>query len=731
MKVNKFLGLGVFLAFVLVFSLNFSGCSDGSSSMNEGETEDVGSNIMKANLNIVSYPTIKFAAGTAFSSTGIQVKVTYTNGKVKSVTEKQLALSVEGLSIEELNNMPPGRYKVTVRYTEGSRSATATYNIYVGGEIWSSEAALTRLDYEVQKPLTYGVGSSSVSQDIIVMGYNGDGIRFFFDEALPPPYTIKVGDKEPGNPVFTKEDFVQTYYDLHLTMTANPEINNNAGPYTGGDSYENKDKVGVYPIILIDNTENRKVGLTTEEATYYLLPETPAFYREGTSYKKVILVGRNGGGTMDTDPLADPDGDPDDQCVWVLNDTAAAYNTTNDAQYFANYVLTPEHIAEGAVFYRSTKAKALNTAEQLNGIKTNTSGHFFMTTDIDLEAISWGTGVSGFAGRLYGNNKTISNLKLMQKSGDTGMFNTFADTGVVVQDFTLQVTTPTPVTISGVRFGGLVGGLMNMSKPVVFRNINVEGTLMIASLTGNHGIVGALIGEAGWDKDILIENCVSNLDVWVNAAASNAADAYADTHFGGLVGKFFSSVAVVRNSASTGNVIVGGVGGNRWVGAGGLIGAIDRKEGTSVSSPSCIIENSFAAGTVSVTRTSGNYFGDGGGLIASYYSTTSGAVTIRNSAALNPVIAVSNGAGESYIRRARIFAGAPATNVTFVNNVANQDMKLGTTVTNGSTVTGSANDKNGMNIALSNKQGVLAVLNTNYTEPVWEWLNTPYPTLVK
>jgi hypothetical protein len=199
--------------------------------------------------------------------------------------------------------------------------------------------------------------------------------------------------------------------------------------------------------------------------------------------------------------------------------------------------------------------------------------------------------------------------------------------------------------------------------------------------------VGGLIGELSQFKEILIENCVSEL----NITADLGDDANQFNAFGGFLGKEWNSAGrcklTIRNSYATGNINVTGSFSNNvdnpHVFAGGFIG----DECSNNTTTNILIEKCYAAGNISIaslpmTTVHDNYMRGTGGFIGMIWRRSgTNNVTIKNSAAVgSSVILNPLSGGNATVNDSSRFAGYAIitnNNVTFENNIANNGMLVG------------------------------------------------------
>ncbi|MDR0539038.1 MAG: hypothetical protein LBG74_00825, partial [Spirochaetaceae bacterium] len=326
------------------------------------------------------------------------------------------------------------------------------------------------------------------------------------------------------------------------------------------------------------------------------------------------------------------------------------------------------------------------------GDNANRDKDFALGGDIDLSdtGTAW-TGPDGYIGHFYGNGYTIKGLMLDGSTQSVGLFRTLGD-GAIVENFTLEVSTfnDQPVTVSHALFiGGLLGSISNANGSMTIKGVTVKGDIKIGVKTTATTLeVGGLIGELSQFKEILIENCVSELNI--TADLGDAPKSY--SAFGGFMGKEWNSGGqcklTIRNSYATGNINVTGnfssTNTNNHVFAGGFIG----DECSNTTNTEILIEQCYAAGNISIaslpeTTVHSNYMRGTGGFIGMIWKQGSGTnnVTIKNSAAVgSSVILNPLSGGHATVTDSSRFAGYALNTyniVTFENNIANSGMLVG------------------------------------------------------
>jgi hypothetical protein len=255
--------------------------------------------------------------------------------------------------------------------------------------------------------------------------------------------------------------------------------------------------------------------------------------------------------------------------------------------------------------------------------------------DIRLPDNETWDGPNNFAGKLYGNNHTISNFKFEGNiKGDTGLFDSLTGTAELY-DFTLEVVpaAAAPVLQAGVRFAGVVGAVFDGTIKV--SGVTVSGTVNMGAPDRaiNLIYIGGIIGEfsSTLPCTLTIENCVSTLNI--NAANLGSFNVTGSICVGGLVGRCWNSTAVtLKDSYSSGTITIGYDGTTAEMAVGGLIGRLDWTPSVTVNhcySDSVITSAHSAAGTHRV-----------GGLIG-YMDR--GGQSLTNSVALNPTITATGG----------------------------------------------------------------------------------------
>jgi mucin-19 len=309
----------------------------------------------------------------------------------------------------------------------------------------------------------------------------------------------------------------------------------------------------------------------------------------------------------------------------------------------------------GGVFVQQpsqlTPYMLVNTASDLDAVRTNLSGTYALGRDINAGSIANFTPIATFSGLFEGQNQTISNLTIKPVDSTTqniGLFGTIARAGEVRNLHLTNVSVNSSVssqsvgtvagtnagTVSDVSATGLVqvgsgstaGGLVEQNLGSIsnsFASIDVGSpnvaNLQVGGLVGNNSgaifssvaLGHAQAGDASIAGGLVASNSVSG-PVTGSQASGNVTVAAA-SFAGGLVGTSAGAV-----TASTASGAVSSTGANSTVG--GLVGA---NAGT--------ITDSIASGAVtsSANSTVGALFGTSSGTVTN--STGSGVVTSTGS----------------------------------------------------------------------------------------------------
>src|SRR5262249_50674718 len=229
----------------------------------------------------------------------------------------------------------------------------------------------------------------------------------------------------------------------------------------------------------------------------------------------------------------------------------------------------------------------VNTAGDLDAVRTNQSGTYALGTNITLDPNQPFTPIPNFTGLFDGQGQTIANLTIASTTQNIGLFGTIASAGEVRN---LNLTN---VSVNSSVNSQLVGTLAGTNAGTV-SNVSATGIVQVAGGSTAGGLVGQNLGSA------------SNSFASVAVGSPSVANLQA----GGLVG---NNSGTILSSVALGNVQAG----DASV-AGGLVAS---------NSVSGAITGSQAGGNVTVGAASvgGGLVGANAGTITD--STASGAVT--------------------------------------------------------------------------------------------------------
>jgi hypothetical protein len=417
---------------------------------------------------------------------------------------------------------------------------------------------------------------------------------------------------------------------------------------------------------------------------------------------------------------------------------------TDDGTYYVSEVLA-------AVVSSGTALQALNVTNAgirisnpnefaVLGDNSKKDKDFALSSDIDLADSGAWDGPDGYSGHFYGNGYTIKNLVLAGTASEVGLFKSLGD-GADLQDFTVEVSTANPdATYNGILFGGISGKGGPGNKTL--QNITVRGSLVFGDISGATnvgGFIGSTTGQNLAADEILIDRCVSELDITLKNGTSAQE---ASVAFGGFTGCIVGRKVIITNSYSTGSLRVKN-NGNRLLVAGSITGDIKDNGVAEIincyASGSVIVENQTSSGNRSLSA--GGIIGIIGGRRTGYNGDTRNptSVKVENCAAVNAsVITISGGTGLVRDNNGRLCGKNEATagTYTFTNNFAWLEMPVGIVANEAlaaaANETGAGNNlNNGEGIALTTLHDKTIWVNHGFTEDIWDFSNiaTDWPTL--
>jgi hypothetical protein len=303
-----------------------------------------------------------------------------------------------------------------------------------------------------------------------------------------------------------------------------------------------------------------------------------------------------------------------------------------------------------------------------NALLVDTAANYSLANNIDLteftdlagNPISW-TGPSGYTGHLFGNGYTIRGLELTRTAGETGLFNSLGD-GATLENFTLEVTTPGPLVMTGQSvFGGIVGSIANTTATL--QNITVKGSLAYTGIGNYMLMAGGFVGQVNGNSNLTMTRCVSQLDM----SLGNVSGANSGIACGTMTGRVINggTTVTITKSYATGNIsmiVTDNVARSLYA---GMV--------PHLYSANLIIEECYNSGNILVNGERIN--GWGGSILGNTFS-TGGSASISRCAALSESVVVQTTAGSA---SGRIFGGATNGGITptFSNNFARKNMLTG------------------------------------------------------
>jgi subtilisin family serine protease len=263
---------------------------------------------------------------------------------------------------------------------------------------------------------------------------------------------------------------------------------------------------------------------------------------------------------------------------------------TTKYQNPTNYFCPPCPGGGGVFVQQSSQLTAymlVNTASDLDAVRTNQSGTYALGTKITLDPNQPFAPIPNFTGLFDGQGQTIANLTIASTTQNIGLFGTIASAGEVRN---LNLTN---VSVNSSVNSQLVGTLAGTNAGTI-SNVSATGIVQVAGGSTAGGLVGQNLGS------------ISNSRASVDVGTPNVAN----LQVGGLVG---NNSATIVSSVALGTVQAG----DASI-AGGLVAS---------NSVSGAITGSQASGNVTVGAASvgGGLVGANAGTITD--STASGAVT--------------------------------------------------------------------------------------------------------
>ena len=243
---------------------------------------------------------------------------------------------------------------------------------------------------------------------------------------------------------------------------------------------------------------------------------------------------------------------------------ASADTTGNVSEAVVFSVTTP---AAGSIAY-----SILYTEDELDNVRNNLSGNYFLMVDLDLSSYeSWtplGDVSTAFTGVFHGNGHTISHLTITGSDDRQGLFGNV--TGGEITGLGLI-----EVNVSGDdSVGGLVGYTYGYST--------ISDCYATGTVTGSSDNVGGLVGSS---YTVIVSGCYA------------ACEVNGSSYVGGLMGRSSNGGTISDCYAS------GGVTGSSYTG--GLVGIISNNSTVN----STVVSNCYATGSVEGSSSVGGLVG--------------------------------------------------------------------------------------------------------------------------
>lgn len=216
-----------------------------------------------------------------------------------------------------------------------------------------------------------------------------------------------------------------------------------------------------------------------------------------------------------------------------------------------------------------TEIIEITNAEALNNIRNNPAGSYKLMNDIDLAAYLQSTPegwqpINGFTGKLNGNGKTISGLRINRAAADDlGLFGTLSD-DAEIRNLAIHA--------------GEITGNNNVSAlagRVASGNVKINGCFVNATLSGKTNVAGIVASNEGFVK---IENCYTT-GAYLALNGGN--------HVGGILGHTGGINAIINRCYSTATITSEGT-----PSAGGIAGSNANK----ITISNCAAVNPFVNG---------------------------------------------------------------------------------------------------------------------------------------
>lgn len=212
----------------------------------------------------------------------------------------------------------------------------------------------------------------------------------------------------------------------------------------------------------------------------------------------------------------------------------------------------------------------ISDVNDLQDMKNDLSGNYYLTNDIDASATSSWNGGQGFepigtffTGTLDGCGYTISNLYIDRVAGFVGLFNTLRPPAKVAN-----------LTLSNINYtstayiGGLASDIhINAATDVLVQNVHVTGTIQGDSSSLGLQYCGGLVGRA------YLSSSTGTIYFYDSSANVTIDQTYSDDNYrGGFVGRA-SDCVEFKNCYAAGSLTNAINETRRWIG--GFAGSLE------------------------------------------------------------------------------------------------------------------------------------------------------------
>ena len=286
----------------------------------------------------------------------------------------------------------------------------------------------------------------------------------------------------------------------------------------------------------------------------------------------------------------------------------AQFLADNDSEYYIYYaVVNPNGALTSPVYSTKVSVTSITTREEFAQFAQtggNSSSIYKLEADLDFTGYSWIVGTGSFKALLDGQGHTVSNITIVDYSGENKACVFYRLDGGALMNITFK-----DINIEGAKrvgiFGSAMGGYVGNVK---LQNVNVKGTERVG------GLIGFVMEQSGMDLIIERVSIVNDANHSITSTTK---------YVGGIFGHMQANSAAdstYKVVVSISNCYVNSVISAPTSEAGGIVGKWDDSYSAQVTK-SLTIDRCYFAGTVSTKSRCG-------GIIA--YQTGSYPVTITN-----------------------------------------------------------------------------------------------------